>query len=103
MANRRNNKSKSLLYGLGLDNKDGHTRMTKGKNFILLGGSKDTHEVMQEKAIKLNEQLDKRHKTLDEITTKEFLEISEKIGIKPIEIPKKTGPAKKKPDADKKE
>lgn len=102
MLDKRRKKPKSLIYGLGLDAKDGHTRMTHGKNFLLLGGSKDTHSLMQEKAIKFNEQLDKRHKTLDEINEKEFGEISEKIGIKPLKPPDKPDPTKKKRDTDKK-
>ena len=30
---------KALLLGFGLDNKDGHIRYTRGKNFHLFGGS----------------------------------------------------------------
>jgi hypothetical protein len=37
---------------------------------------------MQEKAIKFNEQLEKRSKTLDEINEKEFREIAKVIGLK---------------------
>ena len=32
-------KKKALLLGLGFDNKDGHTRVTLGENFRLIGGS----------------------------------------------------------------
>ena len=56
---------RKILLGLGLDNKDEHKRFTKGHNFYLIGGSKDTHMTMQEKAIKFNEQLKKRRKTLE--------------------------------------
>jgi len=69
--------------GLGFDAKDGHLRITRGKNFRLFGGSKQTHEIMQEKAIKFNEQLKNRGKTLNEIGPKEFSEIANKIGLKP--------------------
>ena len=74
--------NKSLLLGLGFDAKDGHIRYTKGKNFRLLGGSKETHSLMQEKAIKFNEQLDKRKKNLDTISNKEFHDIAHKVGLK---------------------
>jgi len=67
---------------MGFDNEDGHVRVTKGKNFALLGGSEATHVEMQEKAIKLNEHLDKRRKTLDNISTKEFFDIASDIGLK---------------------
>lgn len=73
---------RKLLLGLGLDSKDGHVRMTKGKNFRLYGGSEETHEMMQEKAIKFNEQLDRRRKTLDDIDEKEFRDIASSVGIR---------------------
>ncbi len=76
---------KRVLLGLGMDSKDGHVRITKGKNFRLFGGSEETHDIMQEKAIKFNEQLDKRRKTLDQIDEKEFRDIAKTIGLK---IPK---------------
>ena len=81
-----NRLSRKVLLGLGFDGKDGHVRVTKGSNFRLFGGSEETHEVMQEKAIKFNEQLNKRHKTLDEINDIEFLDIAKKVGLK---IPEK--------------
>lgn len=83
-----NRLQRRVLLGLGLDCKDGHVRVTKGKNFRLYGGSEETHEIMQEKAIKFNEQLDKRCKSLDTIDEREFREIAENIGLK---IPKDKG------------
>jgi hypothetical protein len=80
--------SKKLLYGLGLDNKDGHLRVTKGDNFRLYGGSHETHELMQEKVIKFNEQLDKKGRKLDDISKNEFYDIANKVGLKPISPPK---------------
>lgn len=71
-----------MLLGMGFDNKDGHMRLTKGENFRLLGGSTETHEMMQEKAIKFNEHLSKRHKTLDDIDEKEFRDIAKDVGLK---------------------
>ena len=73
---------RKILLGLGFDAKDGHVRITKGKNFRLYGGSEETHEIMQEKSIKFNEHLEKRRKTLDDITDKEFSDIAKKIGLK---------------------
>jgi len=50
---RQKTKKKACLLGLGLDGKDGHTRITTGENFKLVGGSEETHGVMQEKAVKV--------------------------------------------------
>jgi len=72
---------KALLLGLGLDNQDGHVRVTSGDNFHLVGGSKDTHEYMTEKALKLNEELHRRGKRLEQVTPKEFMDIADKIQL----------------------
>jgi hypothetical protein len=72
---RGNNNKKALLMGVGLDNKDGHKRVTKGDNFYLVGGSEETHERMTETAIKVNEKLDAKGKRLEEVSKEEFIDI----------------------------
>ena len=74
-------KKKALLLGVGLDG-DGHTRVTTGPNFALVGGSKDTHEEMTEKAIKINEKLAAKGKALEEVGPDEFAEIARSVGLK---------------------
>ncbi len=71
----RSNKRTSALLGLGLDNQDGQTRLTRGENFVLFGGSQETHAVMQETAIKVNEQLAKRGKRLEDVSPRELGDI----------------------------
>ena len=83
----KNRLYKKLLLGLGFDCKDGHVRITKGKNFRLYGGSKETHELMQEKAVKFNEHLDKKRKNLEGLSKKEFYDIAKKIGLQTPEKP----------------
>lgn len=89
MAKKKTNavKKKAWLLGLGLDNKDGHTRITKGENFALFGGSESTHAVMQEKAIKMNEHLKRRGKTLETVSREEFSEIAHKLQM-PVGLPR---------------
>ncbi|MFA4982516.1 MAG: hypothetical protein WC592_08645 [Candidatus Omnitrophota bacterium] len=79
----KNNIKKTLL-GLGFDCDDGRKRITVGDNFRLYGGSKMTHEVMKEKAVKFNEHLKKRGRTLDNVSVEEVVEIADKIGLRPI-------------------
>jgi hypothetical protein len=69
----------AALLGLGLDGDDGHTRLTRGDNFVLFGGSKETHAAMQETAIKLNEKLDSRGRRLQDVSAKELHEIWREI------------------------
>ena len=67
---------KARLLGLGLDNADGHVRITRGENFHLLGGSHETHQAMQEKCIRLNEKLDERGKRLEDLERGEMLDLA---------------------------
>lgn len=66
---------RSLLLGLGLDGKDGHKRLTKGEDFLLMGGSEETHERMTETAIKVNEKLARRGKKLRDASPEELRDI----------------------------
>jgi hypothetical protein len=88
-------KKKALLCGFGLDGKDEHVRLTKGPNFVLIGGSEPTHQLMQEKTIKLNEKIKKRGKTLETISEKEFCEIGQEVGLNPLIPARRSGEKKK--------
>lgn len=70
---------KSALLGFGFDGDDGHTRLTRGNNFLLFGGSQDTHGRMQETAIKVNEELARRGKRLEDVSPPELFEILHKL------------------------
>ena len=82
MANAKKKKPrrKALLVGVGLDS-DGHKRLTTGPNFILAGGSQETHDVMTEKAIKINEKLAAKGKQLEDVSHDEFDEIAHSVGL----------------------
>jgi hypothetical protein len=63
------------FLGVGLDNKDGHQRLTRSEHFLLVGGSAETHERMQDTAIRFGEALRKRGKTLRETSTEEAIDL----------------------------
>lgn len=73
-------KAKAILLGVGLDD-DGHKRVTTGPNFALVGGSEQTHEVMTEKVIKLNEKLAQKGKTLESVSSDEMDDIAAEVGL----------------------
>lgn len=77
-------KRKAMMLGVGLDS-DGHKRLTAGDNFALVGGTEETHEVMTEKALKINEKLKARGKQLETITHEEFDDIAHEVGLKKAE------------------
>lgn len=72
----------AMLLGVGLDNTDGHRRVTKGDNFYLAGGSEETHERMTETVIKFNEKLARRGKHLQELSREEFTDLMREAGEK---------------------
>jgi hypothetical protein len=63
------------FLGVGLDNKDGHQRLTQSEHFVLVGGSEKTHEHMQDTAIRFADALNKRGKRLGDASVEEVIEI----------------------------
>jgi hypothetical protein len=73
-------KGKAILLGVGFDS-DGHKRITTGPNFALVGGSKETHEIMTEKVVKLNEKLTAKGKALEDVSRAEFDDMAHSVGL----------------------
>jgi hypothetical protein len=63
------------LLGLAFDADDGHTRITRGKDFFLAGGSQETHGQMRETVVKVNEQLEQRGKQLGDVSVQELCDL----------------------------
>jgi hypothetical protein len=79
-ASKPKRRRKAVMLGVGTDS-DGHKRLTTGPNFVLMGGSQDTHEVMTEKVIKINEKLAAKGKQLEEVSKDEFEDIAHSVGL----------------------
>jgi len=78
---KKRKRPKAILLGVGLD-QDGHKRLTTGHNFALVGGSRETHEEMTEKAIKINEKLAAKGKQLEDVSREEFDDIAHSVGLR---------------------
>ena len=63
------------FVGVGLDNEDEHQRVTNNDNFLLVGGSEETHEKMQDTSIYFNEKLEERGKRLQDTSTEEAIDL----------------------------
>jgi hypothetical protein len=92
-ASNKKGRRKALMLGLGLDT-DGHKRVTTGPNFMLMGGSQETHEAMTEKVIKINEKLTAKGKRLEDVSHEEFDDIAGSVGLRQAkpEKPDEPGP-----------
>lgn len=60
------------LLGLAFDANDGHKRITRGKNFLLAGGSEETHGRMRDTIVKLNQRLDELGQELADVSVDEL-------------------------------
>lgn len=65
--------------GIGLDNQDDQTRVTRGDAFMLLGGSEETHGKMQETAIKVHEKLAAKGRTVRDLTPTQLLDVFKEV------------------------
>ena len=63
---------KGGILGIGYNCDDGHTRITRGDNLYVVGGSQDTHEMLREVAIKVEEQLTSGGRNIAEASREEF-------------------------------
>ena len=63
------------LLGLAFDAEDGHKRITRGNNFLLAGGSEETHGLMRDTILKVNEELDARGLDLADVSAEELRDI----------------------------
>jgi hypothetical protein len=79
-GNGKRSRRKAVLLGVGLDS-DGHKRLTTGPNFALMGGTEETHELMTEKAVKINEKLAAKGKQLEDVSHEELDDIARSVGL----------------------
>ena len=71
------------ILGVGLDNKDGHKRLTRAEQFSVVGGSAETHERMTETLVKTCENLERKGKTLQNADVREVAELIDKSTPRP--------------------
>jgi hypothetical protein len=72
----RRRKTVTGLLGVGLDGQDGHRRVTQGEDFLLVGGSTETHERMQDLVIRMDEKLKRDGKRFADLSRGEFEDLA---------------------------
>jgi hypothetical protein len=65
----------AALLGLAFDATDGHKRITRGENFLLAGGSQETHGLMRDTILKVNERLTERGQELADVSAEELRDL----------------------------
>ncbi len=71
-------KGPAHLLGIGLDNDDGHKRLTRAEKFTVVGGSEETHGRATETLIKTFETLKRKGKQLETVEPRELFDIVHK-------------------------
>ncbi len=69
----------SHILGLGLDNSDGHTRLTRGDGFTVAGGSAETHERMAETLIHTQEELTRKGRSIQNADPREVRDLLDRF------------------------
>jgi hypothetical protein len=77
LSRERKRKEPEVLgfLGVGLDNPDGQQRISKSEHFLIVGGSEETHERMQDTALRFDASLKERGKPLTETSPEEALDL----------------------------
>jgi hypothetical protein len=77
VSNREDGQRRYIVgfVGVGLDNQDGHQRVTRSEEFLVVGGSAETHARMQDAAQRFGAALRQRGKRLDETPAEEALQL----------------------------
>src|SRR5438045_9649230 len=70
---------RAAIIGLGLDSSDDQQRLSTGEQCLLVGGSAETHAEMLETMLRLESELDRRGRRLDEVNPTELAEIAWRI------------------------
>ena len=65
----------AALLGLAFDANDGHSRITRGPNFLLAGGSEETHGLLRETILRVNARLDERGLELADVSADELRDL----------------------------
>jgi len=67
------------LLGLAFDATDGHKRITRGKDFLLAGGSEQTHVLMRDTILRLNKRLVERGQRLADVSVEELRDLIDEV------------------------
>ena len=80
--------AKGLLVGVRFDEGDGHSRVSRGKDFVAVGGTKEAHEHLRETVAGISDEVKKRGRSMGEVRREELREIL-------VRVTEKVGPAPK--------
>lgn len=72
VSHARTRRGRAVLIGYGLDDADGHVRITRGQAFELYGGSDAAHDEMQRRALMIREEAEALGISLERMTFEQY-------------------------------
>ncbi len=84
--NPRLRRRRGILVGVRVQESDGHRRVSRGDDFVALGGDREGHEHLRETCAAISDEVRRRGRYIADVDREEFREILERA----VE---KTGPA----------
>jgi hypothetical protein len=66
---------RGILVGVRFDREEGHSRVSRGDDFVALGGTKEGHEHLRETVAEISDEVKRRGRTVAEVRREEFREI----------------------------
>jgi hypothetical protein len=78
-SNSRPRRLRAALIGLCLDNADDQSRLTRGDQSLIVGGSAETHAELRATALKMEEELDRRGRRLGDLDPLELADLATTI------------------------
>ena len=78
--NERIGKKRGLLVGVRFDRKpDGHSRVSRGRDFVAVGGTREGHEHLRDTVAGISSEVKRRGRSMGEVRGEELREILQKI------------------------
>ena len=74
-----NRKKIIRLLGVGFDAEDEHVRITQGRKFDIIMGSEESHNYIQQLIQRIEDSIQERGLSLDELTPEEFTRLVETL------------------------
>jgi len=72
---------RAALIGFGLDSGDDDSRLTRGDQSLILGGSAETHAELQDTALRMERELNRRGRRLGDLDPVELADLATTIDL----------------------
>jgi hypothetical protein len=72
---------RATLIGLGLDSGDDQNRLSRSDQSLILGGSAETHAELQDTALRMERELDRRGRRLGDLDPVELADLATAIDL----------------------